>query len=161
MVPNKNEVRSLTAAIKASKAMTLRLERMLARKLHGPGQMRSKVQAGAEVMAWWNELAKDRPLSSCRAWSEAREGHYQARLASGAWDTDKIAERIRNLQPYIFEKKWFCLPWILKSQENLLKVLEGNYSFDKDRDTKRPGINIEDTSRQADELFLESDEEPE
>lgn len=155
MRPNQNEVRSLKAAIKASQAMTLRLERMLARKLHGPGQMRSKVQAGAEVMAWWNDLVKDMPLSSCRAWSDTREGHYQARLETGQWDIDKIAERIRNLQPYIFEKKWFCLPWILKSQENLLKVLEGNYSFDRERDKKapRPASKRDESRRQLDEML--------
>lgn len=132
--PNQNEIRSLEAAIAASKAMTKRLQRMLARKIHGPGQLPTKVQTGKQVMKWWNELVADMPLSQCVKWTNTRERHYQARLEDKLWDVKKLADRIRHLKPFVFERTWMSLDWFLKSENNLAKLLEGNFSFDAERE---------------------------
>jgi len=154
-----NELRKLKAAIAASKALTERLIAVLPLE----EQPILAAREGEEVMAWWNELVADLPLSACKMWTAKRDAHYRNRLSSGDWNETAIEDRIRHLKPFVFDGTWLGLDWLLKSPDNLAKMLEGKYSYDAEREEllkaqapvveKKHELTVDDIEDEAEDVL--------
>lgn len=80
------------------------------------------------VIARWNALASADGRPKVQSLNETRRKHYRARLRSTP-DLWEILEReIPLLSEHAKSSKSYCtFPWLIKSQENLDKLAEGNY----------------------------------
>ena len=155
-----NTLRKVRTAIRHAEAHLERLRGIEAELLGSSlGELSNKEMSPGQMKEWWNALAEEVGLPRLRAWTKLRQGHYKARMKDGLWNNEEIEHRIRTLRPFAFE--WLNLDWLLKSQTNLAKLLEGNYSHDPERDaTVRSNLPaISETRRQIDEMFLEPEEE--
>lgn len=91
-----------------------------------------------EILSLWSEVLPELP--EVKAWSKARRGHLKAR-----WEFDKDRQKIEwwkglfeyvrgcqflmgKVDPPPGRKRFFLtLPWLIESEENFLKVMEGTY----------------------------------
>lgn len=136
---------SLDAAIRDAAALQERLTKIRATLAGGE----EVVVKGQEIMDWWNALAKELGLPTVRAWTKTRQTHLKARSGTDLWNLAEIESQVRTLKPFAFEG-WFGLDWFLKSENNLAKLLEGNYSEDPDR---KPRITVKDVERGVDDML--------
>ena len=89
-------------------------------------------------MEWWNYHISPKhmpPLPKVRTLDGARWTHLKARIAE---NPDLYAEMdsalSKPLTQFVREKGFLNFPWLLKSPENVAKLLEGNYT---DQDAAR------------------------
>ena len=78
----------------------------------------------------WNEFASKNSLSSITSLTDSRKKKLQARLKSGEFKklfSDALVE-IKKSQYLLGAKGWkISFDWLIKNDENILKVVEGNY----------------------------------
>jgi hypothetical protein len=78
----------------------------------------------------WNEFAKKNSLSQISSLSINRKKRLQNRLKNSEFETlfKKGLEEIEKSKYLLGEKGWkVSFDWLIKNDENLLKVVEGNY----------------------------------
>ena len=94
-------------------------------------------------------------LPKCTKLSPTREKHIKARLKDHSIDELRLAFQKAEASDFCTgrdgkaDKKWCSLTWMMKSEDNLLKVLEGNYD-------NRDGIR-ERTMQDLGEIGIEKD----
>jgi len=92
-----------------------------------------------EVLAWWNNLANELGLSKIKSLSDGRWKKFKVRRAEGLWDKrSDIFESIKA-SSFIREGSWFGFDWVIKNQENWLKIVEGNFKGGKDNGSFKRG----------------------
>ena len=78
----------------------------------------------------WNEFASKNSLSSITSLTDSRKKKLQARLKNGEFKklfSDALIE-IKKSQYLLGAKGWkITFDWLIKNDENILKVIEGNY----------------------------------
>ena len=80
-----------------------------------------------DVKTKWNALASEYGITTLQRMSDSRKAKYRTRLRTNP-DFWQILEReIPLLSEFVREKSWFCFEWCIKSENNLLKLSEGNY----------------------------------
>ena len=92
-------------------------------------------------MREWNEFALKNSLSKISSLSESRKKRLEARLRNGDFKRlfNQALEEIQKSQYLLGSKGWkVSFDWLIKNDENILKVVEGNY---KDRQQKNSYAN--------------------
>jgi len=84
------------------------------------------------VLAAWNSFAESSGHPKALTMSDGRKKHLRARvkldLVRGQVDFWESLFDFAGTQKGLEGKDWFGLDWILKSEENLLKLMEGKYA---------------------------------
>lgn len=82
------------------------------------------------ILQKWNQWAELHEKPQAVKLSEVRKKHLNARLKEATFDLDKILE-IASGSNYITkpDSAWFSFDWIISSENNYLKVLEGKYGY--------------------------------
>jgi hypothetical protein len=81
------------------------------------------------VIVQWNVLA-DRYCGGKKhieSMSKVRRGHLEARLRDHEHFWEEIERELSRLNDFAMSGDWFGFPWLIKSEENLCKLIEGNY----------------------------------
>lgn len=74
----------------------------------------------------WNFFAGERKLPKAAERTRARERQFAVRIKEKKFDFIRILSVAKSSE-FILKGNWFTLDFILKSEANYLKVLEGNY----------------------------------
>lgn len=93
-----------------------------------------------EVAECWNTAAKAKGWNQIRKLSPSRRAKLAARLKEHGLDGVKEAMRKAYRSPLISGPRvptWWSFDWLTKNENNILKVLEGNYdrNFNNERGT--------------------------
>jgi hypothetical protein len=125
----------------------------------GPYESRGHLVWG-NVQAWWNcRIASKAGLPVLRALSPDRRKHVLARRKEGSLDFEAIETECLRLTEAA--KGWVSFPWLMKSANNLNKLLEGNYremrTFRPETPEERRARQILETEQLAREAFGEPD----
>ena len=95
---------------------------------------------------FWNVFAQERSLAQVMTINDARKKKFKVRINEKEFDFIEILRRAA-LSDIIAQGKWFSFDWILESQGNYLKVLEGNYDnktdLNKTANGQQNGISSE------------------
>jgi hypothetical protein len=78
----------------------------------------------------WNEFADKNDLSKISSLSKSRKSKLEARLKNGDFKKlfQEALEQIKKSQYLLGSKGWkVSFDWLIKNDENILKVVEGNY----------------------------------
>ena len=99
------------------------------------------------VSDFWNEILSGLGKSKFLKWSDIRITHFNARCED---DPDRTVEWWLRLIADIpshgmaMEANWFTLEWLIKSENNLIKFLEGNYKHALKTSGGRNGDDTDD-----------------
>lgn len=85
-------------------------------------------------MELWNQFAGERGKPKVSKLSEARRKKFNTRIREKAFDFLQVLTRAGKAGDFLSTSKWFTWDWIMESEGNYLKVLEGNY----DKEDKKP-----------------------
>ncbi|KKN02238.1 hypothetical protein LCGC14_1119790 [marine sediment metagenome] len=77
----------------------------------------------------WNLLAQEIPINKILKLSDLRRAKLKARMTEPEFDWDAILDAVRR-STFAHGKNWFTFDFIVHSQTNYLKILEGKY-FDQ------------------------------
>jgi DNA-binding PadR family transcriptional regulator len=78
----------------------------------------------------WNDFALKNSLNQITSLTDSRKKKLQARLKNGDFKKlfDKALDEIKKSQYLLGAKGWkITFDWLIKNDENILKVVEGNY----------------------------------
>jgi hypothetical protein len=92
----------------------------------------------------WNKFASENSLSKISSLSNSREKKLQMRLKNSDFKKlfDMALVEIKKSQYLLGGKGWkITFDWLIKNDENILKVVEGNYR-DKDNYANSPLNNL-------------------
>jgi len=78
-------------------------------------------------VALWNEFAGQRSKPRVSKLSDARRKKFNTRIREKDFDFLGILTRAGKAGDFLSTAKWFTWDWIMESEGNYLKVLEGNY----------------------------------
>jgi hypothetical protein len=81
-------------------------------------------------MHTWNEFALKNSLSQISSLSDNRKNRLQSRLKNSDFKKlfNQALEEIKKSKYLLGEKGWkVSFDWLIKNDENILKVVEGNY----------------------------------
>jgi hypothetical protein len=84
----------------------------------------------AKVVEQWNAIAEQHSLPKLRnanSVTDALLKHYNARLKTEPDFWQLIADECAQLDSFVYDGRWFNFQWIVKSEDNLQKLLAGNY----------------------------------
>ena len=86
----------------------------------------------------WNQFALKNSLSQITSLTKSRREKLDARLKSGEFEKlfERALDEIAKSQYLLGAKGWkVTFDWLIKNDENILKVVEGNY---RDGEKKNP-----------------------
>ncbi len=83
----------------------------------------------------WNLFAKEKSLPQVSKISNKRKRTFKVRIKETAFDFLAILKKAGQSQ-FLLTGKWFGFDWIMKNEENYLKVIEGNYDKDSVTENK-------------------------
>jgi len=92
----------------------------------------------------WNGFAFENELSKISSLSESRKKKLQARMKSGDFKQlfEEALEQITKSQYLLGSKGWkINFDWLIKNDENILKVVEGNYQDKQQKDYANSPLN--------------------
>ena len=75
----------------------------------------------------WNAIAIATNLPKIRTIDSALYSQYRRRAAAEPQFWPLVEQELKQLDDYVFERNWMGFRWIVKSDANLAKLLEGNY----------------------------------
>lgn len=84
-------------------------------------------QTRARVLHLWNTLAKEYGLRTINKMHDERWKKYQLRLKQCPDFWCAVERELMVLDDFAKHGKWFGFDWIVKSEANLSKLIEGNY----------------------------------
>lgn len=94
----------------------------------------------------WNFFAGQRGKAQISKISEARRKKFKTRIAEKAFDFVRILTKAGHAGDFLSTSKWFTWDWIMESEGNYLKVLEGNYDPDpKKGSAPGPAVGAKET----------------
>lgn len=82
----------------------------------------------------WNFFASERKKPLVTKINDARRKKFHTRLKEKAFDFLKILTKAGHAGDFLSTSKWFTWDWIMDSESNYLKVIEGNYDPDLKKD---------------------------
>lgn len=83
----------------------------------------------------WNLFAGEKSLAKVLKVTDLRKKHFKVRISENGFDFLQILKKAAD-SSFLFTGKWFGFDWIIESEENYTKVLEGKY--DKMINSKPP-----------------------
>ena len=92
----------------------------------------------------WNGFAFENSLSKISSLSESRKKKLEARMKSGNFKQlfEDALEEIKKSQYLLGSKGWkISFDWLIKNDENILKVVEGNYQDKQQKDYANSPLN--------------------
>lgn len=94
----------------------------------------------------WNLFAKKNALPEVRAVTTKRKRKLLLRLKEQRFDLSAILARAQKSNFIITDGKWFGFDWLIKNDENYLKVLDGNYDNKKSESNAATTTSITELS---------------
>lgn len=94
----------------------------------------------------WNIFARERKKPQLTRISDARRKKFATRLKEKSFDFLQILTKAGSASDFLSASKWFTWDWIMESEGNYLKVIEGNYD---PKDNPAPPTAKVDTSPPA------------
>lgn len=88
----------------------------------------------------WNIYAKERGKAQVSKVSDARRKKFLTRVKEKGFDFVQILAKAGKADDLLATGKWFTFDWILESEGNYLKVLEGNYDKPEAKQATGPEI---------------------
>ena len=79
------------------------------------------------IKIWWNDLALSYGFNSVRKIDSSRLKNCRGRGLDVGLSVE-ISNRLKSLDSFASDSNWFGFDWIFKSDTNLNKLLEGNFS---------------------------------
>lgn len=92
----------------------------------------------------WNTYAEKNNKSKLKKLSDERKRKLVTRMREKEFDFREIL-RIADGSKFIRDGTWFSFDWVVESEKNYLKVLEGNYNQNGSGTTAKPatGANVD------------------
>jgi hypothetical protein len=79
----------------------------------------------------WNFFASERKKPQISKVSDARRKKFHTRIKEKAFDFLAVLTRAGHAGDFLSTSTWFTWDWIMDSESNYLKVIEGNYDPDQ------------------------------
>ncbi|NCC61776.1 MAG: hypothetical protein EOM12_12745 [Verrucomicrobiae bacterium] len=100
------------------------------------------------ILNWWNAIAVKEGFPEIRKITDARRRHLKTRCVKDAfWEhKDLIASKLHSFSAFHRKSNWMGFDFIVKSEDNLSKLLEGKYD-EKDNNGRQnipPPLNKEE-----------------
>ena len=92
----------------------------------------------------WNGFAFENSLNKISSLSERRKKRLEARLKNGDFKKlfEEALEQIKKSKYLLGEKGWkVSFDWLIKNDENILKVVEGNYQDKQQKNYANSPLN--------------------
>lgn len=88
----------------------------------------------------WNLFAKKYKIASVKVMNTKRIKSLNVRLQDSQFDFLEILKKASK-SPFILENTWFTFDWLVKNDNNYLKVIEGNYDKKGPVASTEPAVN--------------------
>lgn len=76
---------------------------------------------------YWNIFADAYSMAKVKTLTEKRKKKLLVRLKEESFSFTKILIKLSVASDFVLTKKWLTFDWIIESQANYVKILEGNY----------------------------------
>ena len=76
---------------------------------------------------YWNIFATAYSMARVKTLTEKRKKKLLVRLKEESFSFTKILTKLSVASDFVLTKKWMTFDWIIESQANYVKILEGNY----------------------------------
>ena len=92
---------------------------------------------------YWNLFADKYGLAKVQKVTNSRKKKFKTRLAEEKFNFLKITKKLTEASDFVLTQKWMTFDWVIFSESNYVKILEGNY--DKTAINNEKAININKT----------------
>lgn len=92
----------------------------------------------------WNIFAGERGKAQVSKITDSRKKKFKTRIGEKAFDFLKVLEKAGKAGDFLSVSKWFTFDWIMESDSNYLKVMEGNYDKEQSKAADASTISIKD-----------------
>ena len=92
---------------------------------------------------YWNLFADKYGLAKVTKITDSRKKKFKTRLAEEKFNFLKITKKLTEASDFVLTQKWMTFDWVIFSESNYVKILEGNY--DKTAINNEKAININKT----------------
>lgn len=92
---------------------------------------------------FWNLFADKYGLAKVTKITDSRKKKFKKRLAEEKFNFLKITKKLTEASDFVLTQKWMTFDWVIFSESNYVKILEGNY--DKTAINNEKAININKT----------------
>ena len=76
---------------------------------------------------YWNIFANTHSLAKVKTLTEKRKKKLLVRLKEESFSFTRILSKLAAASDFVLTQKWMTFDWIIESQANYVKILEGNY----------------------------------
>lgn len=88
---------------------------------------------------YWNIFAQTHSFPKLKSLSKSRRTKINTRLNEKQFEFTKILKKLTECTD--FTKTWLTFDWILESENNYVKILEGNYDKSRVKENEKPNVN--------------------
>ena len=92
---------------------------------------------------YWNLFADKYGLAKVQKVTNSRKKKFKTRLGEEKFNFLKITKKLTEASDFVLTQKWMTFDWVIFSESNYVKILEGNY--DKTAINNEKAININKT----------------
>ena len=92
---------------------------------------------------YWNLFADKYGLAKVQKVTNSRKKKFKTRLAEEKFNFLKITKKLTEASDFVLTQKWMTFDWVIFSESNYVKILEGNY--DKTAINNEKAKNIDKT----------------
>lgn len=76
---------------------------------------------------YWNLFADKYSLAKVTKITDSRKKKFKTRLAEEKFNFLKITKKLTEASDFVLTQKWMTFDWVIFSESNYVKILEGNY----------------------------------
>lgn len=76
---------------------------------------------------YWNLFADKYGLAKVTKITDSRKKKFKTRLAEEKFNFLKITKKLTEASDFVLTQKWMTFDWVIFSESNYVKILEGNY----------------------------------
>lgn len=76
---------------------------------------------------YWNLFADKYGLAKVQKVTNSRKKKFKTRLAEEKFNFLKITKKLTEASDFVLTQKWMTFDWVIFSESNYVKILEGNY----------------------------------
>ena len=98
---------------------------------------------GTEIQTWWNDNIAIHGYSKIKKVTGGRAKKAKAREIEK--HLFEIEEMVAGFSDFVKDGNWFGFDWIIKNDENIIKVLEGKFSKTNSNTKNKGGNKVEST----------------